>query len=343
MILIALRQVVTAKTRMVLLRIAENQSGIPEDFTERLEIPVTRLPIDDDVTSVLRVQSAALGGLENSETLTGPWICYRSAIGLRLSGFGWGAADAICKDFVKLLQDDGGTTENRVDAPGTTPEETSVETALQPEGWAWTKGIESNLAGSVTTGAWTVAPQSIGLRIDRRSPWLDLTIEGAGLVTWLQAAQGPAHLDASQRRGQPEFLQIAWGICDRLLAMAEREGWAIGLDLSSLQGLIAANAGTIPLIEGLLSWSDGLFDAGLFDGSLVKDGLVGVSDPKIWTGPKSRSHAIARGIDQLYRGLPIAGERLRGDVALRSAQLALFEIARAWLAFGLSAQPLAKP
>jgi hypothetical protein len=339
MIFIALGQVVTAKTRMVLLRIAENQSGIPEDFTERLKIPVTRLPIDDDLASVSRTWNPPIGGLGNSETLTGPWICYRSAIGLRLSGLGWGAADAICKDFVKLLQDDGGTTENRVGAPGTTPEETSVETALQPEGWAWTRGIESNLAGSVTTGAWTVAPQSIELRIDGRSPWLDLTIAGAGLITWLQAAQGPAHLDASMLREQPESLQIAWGLCDRMLAMADREDWAIGLDLASLQGLIVANPGTIPLIEGLLSWSDGLFDRGLFDEGLRKDGLTTAHNPKIWTGPKSKEQAIAGGIDRLYRGLPIAGEKLRGDVALRSAQLALFEIARAWLAFGLGVRP----
>jgi hypothetical protein len=334
MILIALGQVVTAKTRMVLLRIAENQGGIPEDFTERLKIPVTRLPIEGDVTSVLRVRSEAFGGLENSETLTEPRICYRSAIGLRLSGLGWGAADAICEDFVKLLHDDGGTTENRVESPGTKPQKTSVETALQPEGWAWTRGIEYNLAGSVTTGAWTVAPQSIELRIEARSPWLDLTIGGAGLITWLKAAQGPACLDTPQLRGQPESLQIAWGICDRILAMADREGWAIGLDLASLQGLIVANPGTIPLIEGLLSWSDGLFDAGLFDA-----GLFNAGSPKPWSRPKSQERAIAEGIDQLYRGLPIAGERLRRDVALRSAQLALFDIAQTWLAFGIGYRP----
>jgi hypothetical protein len=344
MILIALGQVVTAKTRMGLHRIAENQGGIPEDFTERLKIPVTRLPIEDSLASVLRTRNPAIGGQETHEIPTGPWICYRSAIGLRLSGLGWGTADAICEDFVKLIQDNGGTTENRVEALGTQPQKTSVETALQPEGWAWTKGIESNLAGSVTTGAWTVAPQSIGLRIEARSPWLDLTIEGAGLVTWLQAAQGPAQIETPQLKEQPESLQIAWGICDRMVAMADREGWAIGLDLASLQGLIAANGGTIPLIEGLLSWSDGLFDAGLLDAGLLdaslwKEDLATADNPKPWTRPKSQEQAIARGIDQLYRGLPIAGERLRGDVALRSAQLALFDIARTWLAFGLSTQP----
>ncbi len=341
MIFIALGQVMTAKTRMGLLRIAETRGGIPEDFTERLKIPVTRLPIDDDVISVSRVRSQPIGGPGNNETLTGPRICYRSAIGLRLSGLGWGTADAICKDFVKLFTTDGGTTENGIESRETSPRSTSVEIALHPEGWAWTRSIESNLTGSVTSGAWTVAPQSIGrsikVRIDHRSPWLDLTIEGAGLVTWLQAAQGPAHLEASQLRGQPEFLQIAWGICDRMLKMADREGWAIGLELASLQELITANPGTIPLIEGLLSWSDGLFDAGLFDRSFRQDGSVGVRGPKIWTGSKSQERAIAEGIDRFYRGLPIAGERLRGEQALRSAQLALFEIARAWLSFGILA------
>lgn len=325
MIFIALSQVVTAKSRMVLLRIAENQGGIPEDFTERLKIPVTRLPIGDGLTSVSRVHNPPISGLGNSETLTGPWVCYRSAIGLRLSGIGWGAVDAICEDFVKLIQEEGETTEMWINAPGTESEKASVETALQPEGWVWSLGIESNLAGSVTTGAWTVAPQSIGLRLDCRSPWLDLTIEGAGLVTWLQAARGPAPLDASPLHDQSDALRIAWGICDRILAMADREGWAIGLDLASLQELIAANPGTIPLIEGLLSWSDGLVDGGLFDGNSSKP----------WTRPRSQERAIAEGIDRLYRGLPIAGERLRGNESLRSAQLALFDIARAWLAFGL--------
>lgn len=331
MIFIALGQVVTAKTRIVLPRIAETWARSPEDFTDTVEIPITRLPIGAHLSSVARVRNRLEGGLGNSGIGTGAWLCYRSAIGLRLSGMGFGDAPDICEDLMKLLLESRETTELPANGTGEMAWDGSgVVLMLNPEGWAWDVGIEYNLPGSVTTGAWTVAPQSIALGVVRRSVWLDWEIDGAGLLVWLELARGRVVLDGGILAALPESLQIAWGICDRLLGVAEREGWPIALDLPSLERLMVANPGTVPLIEGLLSWSDGL---------LAGARRVGVGDraAPVWVMPMAQRTAIASGIDLFYRGLPIAGAVLRGDVALRSAQLALFEVARAWLVFGVSA------
>jgi hypothetical protein len=332
MSLIALGHVVTAKTRTTLLRSAENRVRIPEDFTERVEIPITRCPLNRPMASVIQGRTAMAQAGNGAETPAVPWICYRSAIALRLTGQGWGPVEEICEDLMKQSELNGVNTDTFLSI------ERQIKTdrqplglVPQPEDWTGTAGIRSNLPASVASGAWTEAPHLIQVRLVARSPWLDLEIDGAGLVTWLQLTQGlsrvaPAGL-AQQVARQPESLQIAWGICDRLLALADRQGWPIGgLDLATLQRLIQANSGTLPLLEGLLAWSDGLFEAGL---------LVPVGERR--SLPVGPQRAIAAGIDQFYRGLPIAGALLREDEALRSAQLALLAIAQAWLATGFGA------